>query len=149
MSPESAFAVISIRAVHDRPGLCIPAAQNQQSFDVVVDIKILTLQTHERWSPPKASQIMLLKHAFCFVFEIRTWITILIFQLARDVALELVILCENSYHRDFKNPICQAQFITRPLDVPFLSGQISSKYFKSSDGRSLSIGMQYLQSKTL
>jgi hypothetical protein len=104
MSPESAFAVISIRALHDRPALCIPAGQNQQSFDVVVDIEILTLQTHERWSAPKAGQIMLLKHAFCFIFEIRTWITTLIFQLARDVALELIILCENSYHRDLKTP---------------------------------------------
>src|SRR6267142_1089258 len=34
------------------------------------------------------------------------------------------------------------------MDVPFLSGQISSKCFKSRDGRSLSIGMQYLKSKS-
>src|SRR6267142_2851609 len=33
------------------------------------------------------------------------------------------------------------------LDVPFLSGQILSKFAKSSDGRSLSIGTQYLKSK--
>jgi hypothetical protein len=32
-------------------------------------------------------------------------------------------------------------------DLPFLSGQMSSKCFKSSDGRSLSIGTQYLKRK--
>jgi len=38
------------------------------------------------------------------------------------------------------------QFIRRSfnVDMPFLSGQIFTKCFKSSDGRSLSIGMQYL-----
>ena len=36
------------------------------------------------------------------------------------------------------------QFIKLCLDVPFLSGQISSKCFKSSDGRSLTIETQYL-----
>lgn len=35
------------------------------------------------------------------------------------------------------------------LDMPFLSGQISLKYFESRDGRSLSVGMQYLRSSIL
>src|SRR6267142_2633184 len=37
------------------------------------------------------------------------------------------------------------QFVKLCLDVPFLSGQISSKGFKSSNGRSLAIETQYLK----
>ena len=33
------------------------------------------------------------------------------------------------------------------LDIPFLSGHISPTYFRSSDGRALSIGTQYLKEK--
>jgi|SRR6266850_188877 len=38
--------------------------------------------------------------------------------------------------------------MTLHVNTPFLSGQMSSKCCKSSDGRSLSIGTQYLRSKS-
>ena len=44
-----------------------------------------------------------------------------------------------------KMPHFDRQFIMWRLDVPFLSGQISPKCFKSSNGRSLTIEMQYLK----
>jgi hypothetical protein len=74
-----------------------------------------------------------------------TWIILQILQLHLDVALELVKLREYRYHRDLKNPTYQSQFTQLHLDIPFLSGHILPKYFKSNDGRSLSIGMQYLK----
>jgi hypothetical protein len=74
---ESALAVISMRSV-GRPHLCIPVGQKSAQY-VIVDNKILTLQTYERWSSTKASQIMFSKRAFYFVFEIHSWITTLIF----------------------------------------------------------------------
>jgi hypothetical protein len=73
----------------------------------------------------------------------------LILQLHPDFAPELVVLCEHCYHRHLKNPACQSQLNKLCLDAPFLSGQISSKYFRSSDGRTLSIGTQYLKGKPL
>jgi len=86
---------------------------------------------------------MLIKYAFDLGVEER-WVTMLIFQLLLDVAPELILLREQRYYRDLKNSSCQRQFIKLQFDAPFLSGQISSKYFKSSSGRTLSIGMQYL-----
>src|SRR6267142_3282144 len=46
-----------------------------------------------------------------------------------------------------QGPISQPQFLELHLDVPSLFGQISLKYFISRPGRSLSIGMQYLEKK--
>jgi hypothetical protein len=78
-------------------------------------------------------------------FGVEVCFTILILQLHLDVTLELVVLGEYRYHRDLKRPPCQSLLIKLHVDTPFLSGQISSKCFKSSSGRSLSIGMQYLK----
>jgi hypothetical protein len=44
-----------------------------------------------------------------------------------------------------KLPHFDRQFIKLCLDVPFLSGQILPKCFKSSNGRSLTIETQYLK----
>jgi hypothetical protein len=86
---------------------------------------------------------MLIEYAFDLDVEER-WVTTLILQLYLEVAPELVMLREHRYHRDLKIFSCEPQFLKSQFDVPFLSGQISSKYFKSSSGRTLSIGMQYL-----
>jgi hypothetical protein len=70
----------------------------------------------------------------------------LILQFHLDVAPELVTFCEYRYHRDLEMFSYQLQFTTLHLNIPFLSGQIWSKYCESSFRRSLSIGMQYLRS---
>jgi hypothetical protein len=88
---------------------------------------------------------MLIEYSFDLSVEER-WVTMLILQLYFEVAPELIMLREHRYHGDLKNLSCKTQFMKLQLDVPFLSGQISSKYFKSSSGRTLSIGMQYLPS---
>jgi len=88
---------------------------------------------------------MLIEYGFDLGVEDRR-LTMLILQLYLEVAPELIMLREHRYHRDLNNLSCQLQFIKLQFDVPFLSGQISSKYFKSSSGRTLSIGMQYLTS---
>jgi len=88
---------------------------------------------------------MLIEYDFDLGVEER-WITMLILQLYLEVALELIMLREHRYYRDLKNSSCQRQFIKLQFNIPFLSGQISSKYFKSSSGRTLSIGIQYLMS---
>jgi hypothetical protein len=74
-------------------------------------------------------------------------ITILILQLHLDFAPELIILREHGYHRNLNNPSRQPRFIKPCLDVPFLSEQILLMCFISSDGWSLSVGMQYLKNK--
>jgi hypothetical protein len=72
-------------------------------------------------------------------------VTILILQLDPDVDLKLVIFGEYCYHGNLKSPYVNSSSIKLCLNIPFSSGQISSKYFKSNDGRLLSIGMQYLK----
>jgi hypothetical protein len=72
----------------------------------------------------------------------------LILWLHPDFALELVVFRKYCYHRNLTNVARQSQFIKLCWVIPFLSGQISSKYFRSSDGRTLSIGTQYLKSKS-
>jgi hypothetical protein len=69
-----------------------------------------------------------------------------ILQFHRNFAPELVVLCEYRYHRNLESPSCHSQLTTLRFNIPFLSGQIWSKYFELSSGRSLSIGMQYLRS---
>jgi len=108
--------------------------------------EILTFQAYTQWRTPKAGQIMLIEYALHLVVNVRSWITMPILQLHPDLSFELIILCEYRYHRDFENAPYQSRFMKLHFDIPFLSGHISSKYFKSSDGRSLSIGMQYLES---
>jgi|SRR6266850_1480106 len=71
----------------------------------------------------------------------------LILQLHPDFALELVVFREYYYHRNLKNLARQSQFIKLCWVIPFLSGQISSKCLRSSDGRTLSIGTQYLKGR--
>ena len=87
---------------------------------------------------------MFTEHAFHLIVEMLSWITALIFQLHPNVALELVKLREYCYHRNLKDPFGQSPFIKLRFDIPFLSGQIFPKCLKSSDGRALSIGTQYL-----
>ena len=87
---------------------------------------------------------MLIEYGFDFGIEER-WVTMLILQLYFEVAPKLIMLREHRYHGDLKISSCQLQFMKLQSDLPFLSGQISSKYFKSSSGRTLSIGMQYLR----
>jgi hypothetical protein len=69
-----------------------------------------------------------------------------ILQFHPDFAPELVMLCEYRDHGNLEDSSCQSQFTTLRFNIPFLSGQIWSKYFELSSGRSLSIGMQYLRS---
>jgi hypothetical protein len=88
---------------------------------------------------------MFIEYVFDLGVEGR-WVATLILQLDADVASELIVLREHRYHRNLKNPSRQSQFMKVVFDVPFLSGHISSKYFKSNSGRALSIGMQYLTS---
>jgi hypothetical protein len=90
---------------------------------------------------------MLTEYAFHLVVEVCFWITTLILQLDLNITLELIKLREDCYHRDLKNPMGQSQFMKLRFDIPFPSGQIRLKCLKSSDGRSLSIGMQYLSSE--
>jgi hypothetical protein len=108
--------------------------------------KTLTFQTYEWWRSLKVAQKVFLENLFNVTVGVRG-ITIVIFQLHLDFAPELIILREHGYHGDLNNPSCQPQFIKLCFDVPFLSGQISSMCFISSVGRSLSIGMQYLNEK--
>ena len=86
---------------------------------------------------------MLNEKAFHLGIE-ECWVTMLILQPDHDVAPELIVLREHRYDWDLKNPRIKPGIIRLQFDAPFLSGQISSKYFKSSTGRTLSIGMQYL-----
>jgi hypothetical protein len=89
---------------------------------------------------------MFTEYAFHLFVEVCSWITTLIFQLHPNVALELVKLREYCYHRNLKGAFGQSPSIELQFDIPFLSGQIFLKCFKSSDGRALSIGTQYLSS---
>ena len=113
--------------------------------------KILTLQTYKWhwWRSSKICQIMFFQDFFhlSIIVKVR-WVTALILQLHPYFTPELVILCEHCYHRHLKSPTHQSQFMTLCLDAPFLSGQISSKYLRSSDGRTLSIGTQYLKGRS-
>jgi hypothetical protein len=144
---ESMSAVSSIRPLHRWSGLCIPTGDKlvQYTFRTVLSmvIEILTLQTYKRWRSCKVGQIMLIEYAFDLDVKER-WVTMLILQLHLDVAPELIVLREHRYHRDLKNLPCQSQFSKLQFDVPSLAGQMASKCFKSSPGRTLSIGMQYL-----
>jgi hypothetical protein len=90
---------------------------------------------------------MFTKYAFHLVIEVYSWITTLILQFHLNIALELIKLREYRYQRDFKNLIGQSLFTKSRFDIPLLSGQTRLKSLKSTDGRSLSIGMQYLSSK--
>jgi hypothetical protein len=67
----------------------MPARQKLTKYRLVSN-KILTLQTYKRWSPTKASQIMLLENSPHFAIEVRFWVIMLILQLHLDVPLELV-----------------------------------------------------------
>jgi hypothetical protein len=142
---ESELAVFEIRSVHRWPGLFISAGQ-QLSSNVRGSYEMLTFQTYDRWRSLKLVQKMFLEGIFHVIVGVRR-ITKLILQLHLDFPPELIILREHGYHRNLNNPSCQLRFIKPCLDVPFLSGQILSMCFRSSDGRSLSIGMQYLKSK--
>ena len=64
----------------------------------------LTLQTNEVGRPVKAGQIMLIEYIFHLSVEVHYRITVLIFQLHLDVALELITFCENCYDRNLKIP---------------------------------------------
>jgi hypothetical protein len=145
---ESALEVISIRPKQSWPGLCISTRQKSEVSVIHVHLlhDILTFQAYKRWMSPKAGQIMLIEYAFHLVVDIRSRTTRPILHLHPDLASELIILCEYRYHRDFENAPCQCQSIKCDFDVPFLSWHISSKCLKSSDGRLLSSGMQYLRS---
>ena len=92
----------------------------------------------------KATQILLTESDFHFIFQFR-WVTILILQHHPDVAPELVKLREYGYYRNLESPESQSRYTKLHSDVPFLSGQTSSKCFKSRLGRKLSIGIQYLK----
>src|SRR5260221_12515625 len=107
--------------------------------------KILTLQTNKRRRSGKASQIMAFEYSLHFSIQVCFWVTTVIFQLHLDIALELIEFREYRYHRDLGNPPFQFRFIKLHPNIPFLSGQIPPKYLSSSDGRSLSIGIQYLK----
>ena len=108
-------------------------------------IEILTLQTYKRWMSCKTGQVPLIEYVFDLGVEERQR-TMLILQIEPNLELEIIVLREHRYHRDLKNALCLLQFMKLQVHVPLLSGQISSKYFKSSSGRTLSIGMQYLRS---
>jgi hypothetical protein len=145
VSSLSVSEVISMRSVHRWSSLCIPTGHVRR-VNVSSLAKFLTLQTYKWGRRRKAAQIMFLEYAFHLIIEVYNWITICVLQLHLDITPELIILGEYCYHRDLENPSRQSHCTTKShFDVPFLSGQISWKYFKSSNGRSLSIGMQYLK----
>jgi hypothetical protein len=113
--------------------------------------KILTFRTYDRRRSSKVGQKMIFEYFFHLGLEehwvIRVKLSIL--QLHPNVLLELVKFRKYHYHRNLQDPSGQSQCIKVWLDVPFLSGQISSKCFNSSDGRALSIGTQYLKRGSL
>jgi len=112
--------------------------------------KILTFQPNKWWGSAKAGQVMSIEHTFHLGVKVSPWVTTFILQLHLDVVLELIKFCEYRYYRDLKNHVSvQLIKLQFRLDMPFLSGQISAKCFKSSEGRSLSIGMQYLRRNVL
>jgi len=111
-------------------------------------VKILTLQAYKWCRLPKIGQKFFIENSFHLAIEDRwiIWITTLILQLHPGVAPELIKFRKYRYHRNLQNPSCQFLFILKLcLNVPFLSGQISSKCFNSSDGRAHSNGTQYLK----
>jgi hypothetical protein len=63
-------------------------------------VKILTLQTYERWRPPKIRQKFFPENSFHLGVENGwvIWITILILQLHPGVALELIKLRKYRYY---------------------------------------------------
>ena len=84
---------------------------------------------------------------------IGTSVNTLILQHETYFAPELFIFCEYRYNRNYSRNLLMLcpRFKKLDLGVPlmFLSGQILSKYAKSSDGRTLSNGTQNLKSKPL
>jgi hypothetical protein len=113
--------------------------------------EVRTLQENKWWGSAKACQIVSIKHTFHLGVKVSVWIATFVLQLHLDVALELIIFGENRYYRNLKIYHMSIKFIKHQLnlDMPFLSGQISPKCFISSDGRSFSIGMQYLRRNVL
>jgi len=61
-----------------------------------------------------------------------------------DISLELVVFREYGNDRDLKS-IMLNTVMSVHNDAPFWSGQMSAKNLRSSPGRWLSIGMQYLK----
>jgi hypothetical protein len=116
--------------------------------------KILTLQTNKRCRSLKVGQVLFFEDLFHFDVEecwVLSRVVTLILQLEPDVASEIVIFCEYRHHRNWKkNPSCRSLVrVKLCLDIPLVpsSGKILSKCFRSSAGRSLSIGTQYLRRK--
>ena len=50
---------------------------------------------------------MSIEHTFHLGVQVSRWVTIFLHQLHLDVALELIIFCENCYNWDLKDRICQ------------------------------------------
>ena len=67
---------------------------------------ILTLQANKWWGFAKVGQIMLIEYTFHLGAKVSLWLMTFILQLHLDVALELIIFCEDGYYRDLKNPTC-------------------------------------------
>jgi hypothetical protein len=115
--------------------------------------RILTLQANELewWGPAETGQIISIEHGFYLGVKVSPCVSTFVLQFHLDVTLELIIFGENCYHRDFEKSPMSIGFIGHQFSsyIPFLSGQISAKCFESSDGRSLSIGMQYLRRNVL
>ena len=87
-----------------------------------------------------------MEHTFHLGLKVSFWTTTFVLQIQLDVALELIKFGENRYDRHLENHMSIELLRNQlNLDMPFLFGQISAKYFESSDGRLLSIAMQYLR----
>src|SRR6267142_3650156 len=107
--PDSASEVSSIRALQRAPALCSSAAR-EISIVCFDGHRNLTLQTYIRWSSPKVGEIFLIEYAIDLDMELRFCVTILILQPHLNVPPELIILGEDRYHRDLKNPYRQYEF---------------------------------------
>jgi hypothetical protein len=109
--PESALTVVSIRLGHFALGLCISTGEKLvwRMFQWSSDSEILTLQTYERWRSRKAVEVTLLEYALELGVKLglHNLLSLCgsrstpILQLEPNFALEVIILGEHRYYRDF------------------------------------------------